>query len=379
MGTIPMTESHTARSSGKLSAMRLYHPTLRLLAIIALTATLLLTLLSVLWQGSELKQVTLVVNGQAEKFETGANSVGELLATREVEIQSYDKVSASLDSALIQGGVVTVQHAVPVKVQADGETITHYTTVATVGEALDELAMTLGEEDKIEPAINTKITSGKTIQIVRVQTVFEEIKEPIPFDTVTKEDATLLKGKSATIQEGQEGVLVKKFKKVIEDGIVVSKSLVDETVATPSQSKVVALGTKNPVVVLTATSPAVESVTKNGVTFGAKKVLKNVKLTAYDAGVNSTGKTEDHPWYGMTFTGTKVTEGRTIAVDPKVIPLGWWVYIEGIGFRRAEDIGSAIKGNKIDLYFESEEHALKFGRKSGYTVYIIGPKKPEAQ
>lgn len=379
MGTIPMTESHTTRSSGKLSAMHLHHPKLRLLGIIALIATLLITLFSVLWQGSELKQVTLVVNGQVEKFETDAHSVGELLATREVKIQDYDKVSASLDSALVQGGVVTVQHAVPVNVQADGESTTHYMTAATVGEALDELAMTLGEEDKIVPALNTKIASGDTIQIVRVQTVFEEIKEPIPFDTVTKEDGTLLKGKSATIQEGQEGVLVKKFKKVIEDGIVVSKSLVDETVATPSLNKVVALGTKNPVVVLTASSPTVENVTKSGVTFGAKKVLNNVKLTAYDAGVNSTGKTEDHPWYGMTFTGTKVTEGRTIAVDPKVIPLGWWVYIEGIGFRRAEDTGSAIKGNKIDIYFESEEHALKFGAKSGYTVYIIGPKKPEAQ
>ncbi|MNP19135.1 Cell wall-binding protein YocH precursor [compost metagenome] len=56
--------------------------------------------------------------------------------------------------------------------------------------------------------------------------------------------------------------------------------------------------------------------------------------------------------------------------------MGWWVYIEGIGFRRAEDTGSAIKGNKIDVYFDSTSYANKFGTKRGYTVYVIGPKKP---
>jgi 3D (Asp-Asp-Asp) domain-containing protein len=112
------------------------------------------------------------------------------------------------------------------------------------------------------------------------------------------------------------------------------------------------------------------------VTFDYKQILKNVKLTAYSAGVESTGKGEDHPAYGKTYTGTTVTEGRTIAVDPKVIPLGWWVYIEGLGLRRAEDIGSAVKGQKIDVYFESHAYANKFGTKQGYTVYVIGPKKP---
>jgi 3D (Asp-Asp-Asp) domain-containing protein len=105
--------------------------------------------------------------------------------------------------------------------------------------------------------------------------------------------------------------------------------------------------------------------------------LNNVTLTAYTAHAASTGKTSEHPQYGITYSGTRATEGRTIAVDPKVIPIGWWVYIEGIGLRRAEDTGSAIKGNKIDIYFESEEYAKKFGLKRGYKVYIIGKDKPQ--
>jgi 3D (Asp-Asp-Asp) domain-containing protein len=74
-----------------------------------------------------------------------------------------------------------------------------------------------------------------------------------------------------------------------------------------------------------------------------------------------------------------VKEGRTIAVDKNVIPIGWWVYIEGIGFRRAEDTGGAVKGNKIDVYYESSDYANKFGLKRGYTVYVIGPKKPSSE
>jgi 3D (Asp-Asp-Asp) domain-containing protein len=145
--------------------------------------------------------------------------------------------------------------------------------------------------------------------------------------------------------------------------------------------QVIAVGTKKPepkVTTLTAKTPSITTLTKRGVTFKARKTLKNVTLTAYTAGVASTGKTKSHPQYGITASGAYVKEGRTIAVDPDVIPIGWWVYIEGIGFRRAEDTGSAIQGNKIDVYFDSESYADKFGRKRGYTVYVLGPKKPES-
>lgn len=66
---------------------------------------------------------------------------------------------------------------------------------------------------------------------------------------------------------------------------------------------------------------------------------------------------------GITASGTKVQEGRTVAVYPKQIPLGTEVYIEGMGTYIAEDTGSAIKENCIDIYFDSHEEALEFGVK----------------
>jgi 3D (Asp-Asp-Asp) domain-containing protein len=94
-------------------------------------------------------------------------------------------------------------------------------------------------------------------------------------------------------------------------------------------------------------------------------------LTAYTAGVESTGKSPSHPQYGITFSGKKATEGRTIAVDPKVIPLGSTVYIEGIGLRQAEDTGSAIKGTRIDVFMTDVRLARQFGVKKNVKVYVL--------
>lgn len=72
----------------------------------------------------------------------------------------------------------------------------------------------------------------------------------------------------------------------------------------------------------------------------------------------------------ITATGTCAVEGVTIAVDPTVIPYGSLVDIEGIGTFVAEDCGGAIKGNKIDIYFERHEDALRFGVWEDWRVRI---------
>lgn len=72
----------------------------------------------------------------------------------------------------------------------------------------------------------------------------------------------------------------------------------------------------------------------------------------------------------ITSTGTKPTVGRTIAVDPKVIPYGSKVYIEGIGYRIAEDCGGGIKGNMIDIYMSTYNECIQHGRRK-LKVYLI--------
>ena len=72
-----------------------------------------------------------------------------------------------------------------------------------------------------------------------------------------------------------------------------------------------------------------------------------------------------------TATGTRPTPNRTIAVDPKVIPYGTKVYIEGYGTYIAEDCGGAVKGNIIDIYMKGYDNCIQFGRRKA-KVYIVG-------
>lgn len=332
-------------------------------------------LMMLLFYGTSLKRIELVIDGETAVVKTRASSPEDLLAERGIELSEHDRLIAP-GGALKSGHRVEVVHTRPVKLVEGGEQHLVHTAGETVGEALEDLGITLGHWDRTEPALHHKLEPGDTLRVIRVSRDYEEIEREIPFATVTREDKSLDKGKQKVMQEGQAGVLVELVEKTYEDGRLVSSRVIDSTLKSPGVDQVVAIGTRSPVTVLSASSPDIDTITKNGITFGVKKILNDVTLTVYDAGPQSTGKDEGHPLYGITFTGTKVKEGRTIAVDPKVIPLGWWVYIEGIGFRKAEDTGSAIKGNKIDVYYDDADEA-PFGKKRGVTVYVIGPDKPE--
>lgn len=100
---------------------------------------------------------------------------------------------------------------------------------------------------------------------------------------------------------------------------------------------------------------------------------KKVIATGYTAGVESTGKSPEHPQYGITYSGIKVKRDlySTIAADLNVFPLGTILYIPDYGYGVVADIGGAIKGNKIDLYFDTVEDVYNQWGKREVEVYII--------
>ncbi len=88
-----------------------------------------------------------------------------------------------------------------------------------------------------------------------------------------------------------------------------------------------------------------------------------VVATAYCSCVKCCGVYAKNRPNGVVYTasGAIAKANHTIAVDTKVIPFGTTVLIDGKKYV-AEDTGSAVKGNKIDIYFDSHEQALEWGR-----------------
>ena len=98
-----------------------------------------------------------------------------------------------------------------------------------------------------------------------------------------------------------------------------------------------------------------------------QKVVKTFKVTATAFTANCKGCS------GVTSTGfnlKKNPNAKIIAVDPKVIPLGTKVWVEGYGEAIAADKGGAIKGNKIDVFMPTKSKAYSWGRRT-VTVKIL--------
>lgn len=379
MGIIQLDGTHVKRSSSMTFALRWKHERVRLIAIIALISSALLFMFFMLLYGTAIKSVSVVLDGKEIPVVTRESDLQHLLDEQAISVGEHDRISTQLDASIKNGDVITIETTSPIQLTADGKTKTMYTTGKTVGSALKDLSIVLGNEDRVSPSLSSEVTDYAPIKVVRVKKEQENQTVSIAFATEQKTDSTLLKGKAMTLQEGKAGTKLIQKQKVYEDGTLVAELVVNEVVQTASVKELIAIGTKKPSVVkLSVSSPEVSNVSKNGIEFAYKQIINNVTLTAYANDFASTGKESSDSQSGITYSGTTVMEGRTIAVDKNVIPIGWWVFIDGIGFRRAEDTGSAIKGNKIDVYYESPEYANKFGLKRGYTVYVIGPKKPSS-
>ncbi|WP_028591682.1 3D domain-containing protein [Paenibacillus massiliensis] len=382
MGIFQKGETHESRSSSMSYALRWKYGKINRTTLVALFLVALITMISILVYIQDKKQVSLVIDGEAVTLETREALLHELLQKENITLEPHDMISMPLNGAIQDGDEVVIKRAAPVQITADHQSKTLYTTEKTVGDAVKSLGYKVSSKDIVTPALDTQVSSNMDIKIVRVTTQSLEQEAEIPFQVIKTADPSLFKGDNRVLRSGKAGVMIQNIEKEYHDGVLISKRMVSKEVATNRVDRVVAVGTKKPVVLAASTGPAnaktasasVAStgnnvVSKAGIDFKYKKVLNNVSMTAYSS---------QEPGIGTrTASGTRVTEGRTIAVDPNVVPIGWWVYIEGLGFRRAEDTGGAIKGNKIDVYYDNLNHALNFGRKSGITVYVIGPVKPE--
>lgn len=193
------------------------------------------------------------------------------------------------------------------------------------------------------------ISSVSALQAINNGETRTEI-EKIPYEVKYVFNRDLGQGRIQKVQFGVDGEIKRVYDVSHVDGKVV-KTLVSEERTEPIPA------------VFHMGKPSSRAISRG--TYTRAKIVE-MDSTAYtpDAGLR-------RPTY-TTRTGTRAEYG-VIAVDPKVIPLGTLMYVEGYGFGIAEDTGGAIKGNKIDVCIEDREEAMAWGRKK-VKVHIFTAK-----
>ncbi|MBS5884339.1 3D domain-containing protein [Clostridium sp.] len=303
------------------------------------------------------KTVTMEIDGKEETFVTYKGTVKDVLDTNGVEVNPKDKVQPALNSKVSEGDTISIKRAVSVELTVGDKQVKIDTAEDTIEEMLEveEELKNQGIEfneglDEITPALNTKITSNLKINLVKVEVKKELAKEAIDFDVVVETDANLDSGLEEVRQDGASGEKEVTYEIVYKNGEEFSRAVKSSKVVAEPVNKVVAQGTRK------------TFASRDGQLLNYKSVIY-CESTAYSGG-------------GVTATGTVPVRDpngiSTIAVDPRVIPLGSLVYVEGYGRAVAADTGGAIKGNIIDVYVNSEAEAYNnWGRKYNVPVYIL--------
>ncbi|VWX33877.1 3D domain-containing protein [Exiguobacterium oxidotolerans] len=325
------------------------------------------------------KEITMIVGyGQAQTVRTHARLVSDLLKERGIVQADTDDVYPSIHAVLTTGMTVRFREAFPVDVVIGGRASQVYTYQTTVRELLAKQGVTLQATDRVAPSLDTVVSEDTlvTVNTTRRATLTEE--QLLPFDVEQVEDPTLPKGQQLVTTTGRPGIRTQKYELTLADGLSKEKKLLTDEVTSEPVKQIIKVGTKpierveTPAPVFNeeeATTPlTVAPEVTADLDFKNAKTLM-VEATAYTNDPASNGS-QLYDGRALTATGYDVTDTITyqglpiVAVDPKVIPLGTKVYVEGVGLAVALDTGGAIKGNKIDVLVNDEQTAKTFGRKT---------------
>ena len=292
---------------------------------------------------------------------------------------------------------ITIQRKQIVSIVCGGKTIVVSSYGETVESLLNRLNMSLTEDDVLSATLRTKTYDGMVLTISRTFTVEETYTSAVAHNTVYCYDPSLEEGEEQVLTQGQDGQNQCTASVCYVDGKEVSRTVLSQTVISQPVDTLVAIGTKieePPVTEPPATEPpateppATEPMetTPEAPSAPSAPVIGDGIITTPDGEVLTyTGKldvvatayTNTDPGCTIwTATGTLCRVGA-IAVDPTVIPYGTRMYIVSndgqyiYGIAVAEDCGGSIKGNRVDLYFDTDAECWQFGIRS-CTVYFLG-------
>ena len=323
----------------------------------------------------------------------------EVLTEAGIELEEEDTYETGYADGMNQ---ITVRRMQMVTVINRGAQSVIGTYGETTGSLLARMGITPGTGDTLSCSSETQTYDGMTIELVHTETRIEEEDTIVPYPVNYYEDPDLEPGAEIVLVAGQNGLTHVKSEVTYRNGKEVSRTVVQETVQTKPVTQLVIRGVDRTIMEQPAdpepaeqAAPAASSGTASGSSSsgssssggsrydGSAETSGNVIMTSsgesytyVDVMTCSATAYTCEGYVGHTYSGTLARVGA-IAVDPTVIPLGTKMYVVSndgqyvYGYCVAEDIGGGIKGNKIDLYFDTYAECWDFGVRM-CTVYILG-------
>lgn len=252
------------------------------------------------------KSVTLSLDGQAQTVSAMGGTVEDVLTAQGIEVTDKDLVAPALDEPIEDGSRISVQFGRPLSLSVDGEERTYWvnsTTVAsalgeigrrfdgadlstsrsaplgrtgmtldvvtpkvltikvgdgklkrkkltalTVEEVLDEMDVELSRRDKVTPALSKEISDGDKVVVTDIRVVSRSEKgQSIGFDTITREDDSMMEGEEVTVRAGRAGVRDVTYELRFRNDQLVARKVLSSDVKRAPVDAIVRVGTQEPV------------------------------------------------------------------------------------------------------------------------------------
>ncbi|MDR1409445.1 MAG: ubiquitin-like domain-containing protein [Oscillospiraceae bacterium] len=315
-----------------------------------------------------------ILDGKSETLAVIAGTVGRALEQGGYTLREEDKVSPALDTVLSDGLKIDILRSFEVKVTADGKTQKFWLTSGTVKDALKLAGVTYKATDEVAPKPESKLTKATEITVGRVTYKTRTVNEDAAFTTATRYSNTLYVGESKISTKGVAGVNKVTYKDKYVDGQKTGtiKESTEEVKKPVEQVKLIGAVSPayKPIIMKTGLKPISVLQPSKKLRLDENGIPKNYKSV-----VVGLAKSYSIGAYGAS--GRPCVPGN-IAVDPRQFPYGTELYIVSTdgkyiyGYAVASDTGLFVKKNScmVDLFMPSMNACVNWGARN-VRIYVL--------
>lgn len=317
--------------------------------IITITIFICLSLIIAVGTVYAPKEVHIIDKNEITTVYTKANTVEDVLD--EIGFKKENAfIIPNINTVIYRGMEIYLFDTKTVDVNVDGEeTFKLDVPIIDLKYVIQSQGIEIYDEDKIETNFYG-YDENYFIDIKRVRTDVLEREVELGFNSILRPNPELLRGERKVVVPGEKGIKKEIVQITYENNEPVEENILEEKIIQKPVAQIMEFGTKE---------RQERSLTSRHSSLENRRIVKEmvVEATAY----THTGN--------RTFTGIWPYEG-IVAVDPNVIPLGTEMYVEGYGFAKAADTGGLIKGNIIDVFMDTRDKAINWGRRN-VKIYIL--------